>query len=192
MPRCTESAARIWLPGPMPNSLPGPVDRPRHAGPPGRGTPTRAGTAESPVEPSEIARQLGRFAPLGRQRTRRASDQLSWLAAAARAGTTAGGVGRLAGAGQSATGHDQVLVADGFVGEEVFEDFTGAGSVAGLGGQRGARDVRGHGVVRHAAPRVVGRRRLRVPHIARRNRRADRSSVLPRLRRARRFRRGPC
>lgn len=75
-------------------------------------------------------------------------------------------VGPGAGACQRPARHDQVLLAGGVPGHEVFEDLAGAGRVAGLGRQAGAGDVRCHRLVGHRPPRVVGGRRLRVPDVA--------------------------
>src|SRR5580692_13224406 len=83
------------------------------------------------------------------------------------AGRVALAVGVGAGAGQGAALDDQVLVADRPGLEEALEDLAGAGGVAGLGRERGAGDVRGHAVVGHGPPRVVGRCRLREPDVAR-------------------------
>src|SRR5262245_66590389 len=47
-----------------------------------------------------------------------------------------------------------------------FEDLARASGIAGLGGERTARDMRGHTVMRHGAPRMVLRRRLRKPDVA--------------------------
>src|SRR5262249_56204989 len=85
-----------------------------------------------------------------------------------------GAAGRIAGVvrvgsrpGERAPGNDQVLVANWPVLEPALEDLARPGRIAGLRGQRGAGDVRGHAVVRHRAPRVIGRSRLREPYVAR-------------------------
>ena len=54
------------------------VDGARHAGPPSRGCPTRTGPAAGRSTVRDL-RQPRRIAPLGRQRTRRVPDQLSYL-----------------------------------------------------------------------------------------------------------------
>ena len=54
----------------------------------------------------------------------------------------------------------------GLLGEIAFEDLARAGGVARLRRQRGAGDVRRHAVMRHGAPGMVLRRRLREPDVA--------------------------
>src|SRR5450759_1170278 len=70
------------------------------------------------------------------------------------------------GAGQRTALHDEVLLADRTVSEVALQDLPGTRRVAGLGGQGRAGDVWRHAVVWHGAPRVVGRGRLRGPHVA--------------------------
>src|SRR5690606_31096109 len=69
-------------------------------------------------------------------------------------------------AGQSATLHDQVLVADRAAFEVALQDFAHAGGVTRLRGKRSAGDVRRHAMVRHGAPRMVLGRGLGEPHVA--------------------------
>src|SRR5215207_2645337 len=73
----------------------------------------------------------------------------------AAAGSPLGAVGVGAGAGQLAAVDDQVLVRDRAVVEPALEDLAGAGGVAGLGRQAGARGVRGHTVVGHGPPGMI-------------------------------------
>src|SRR5579859_7352388 len=82
------------------------------------------------------------------------------------AGGVAGAVGMGAHAGQLAALDDQIFVPDGALIEIAFEDLTHAGGITGLGRQRGARDMRGHAVMRHGAPGMILRRRLREPDVA--------------------------
>ena len=130
MPRCTESGP-ILAARPMPHSLPGQWTA--HATVARRvGGPNSSRPSNWPVSrPRSTARWP--VCAAGTAPNASSTRSVELLAAAARAGTTARGVGRLAGAGQSAAGHDQVFVPDRFVGEEVFEDFPGPGGVAGLG-----------------------------------------------------------
>src|ERR1700722_15215699 len=90
----------------------------------------------------------------------------SLLPAAARAGGSADAVGRRAGARELAAVDDQVLLSDWSSGEGVLEDLAGSCCVTGLGGERGARGMGGHGVVGHGPPRVVRRWRPGVPDVA--------------------------
>jgi hypothetical protein len=68
--------------------------------------------------------------------------------------------------GKPAALDDQVLVADGPVLKPAFQDLAGARGVACLRRQRRAGDMRGHAVVRHAAPRVIPGRRLGEPYVS--------------------------
>src|SRR5918998_4239870 len=82
------------------------------------------------------------------------------------AGSPLGAVGVGAGAGQLAAVDDQVLVRDRAVVEPALQDLAGAGGVAGLGRQAGARGVWGHTVVGHGPPGMILRSGLGVPDIA--------------------------
>merc|ERR1719408_1213159 len=62
---------------------------------------------------------------------------------------------------------DEVLVPDRLVVEVRLEDLVHTGDVAVLRRKGGSGDVRGHPVVGHRAPRVVLRRGLREPDVAR-------------------------
>src|SRR5215210_6159722 len=65
-----------------------------------------------------------------------------------------------------AVGHHHVVIPYGPVFEEGHQALADACSVAPLGFERGARDMRGHGVVWHRAPRVVRRGWLGIPDVA--------------------------
>src|SRR4029077_1127005 len=82
-------------------------------------------------------------------------------------GGVARGVGMGADAGKLALVHDEILGADRFAGEIFLKDLAGTGGVARLRRQRAARNMRRHAVVRHGAPRMVLRCRLRGPDDAR-------------------------
>ena len=62
---------------------------------------------------------------------------------------------------------DQIFVADWPALEIALQDFARAGRVTRLRGKRRAGDMRRHAMMRHAAPRMVLRRWLREPDIAR-------------------------
>src|ERR1700732_2215579 len=72
-----------------------------------------------------------------------------------------------AGARELAFVDDQILVADRSSLEIALEDFARASRVARLRGERCPGDMRRHPVMRHGAPRMIVRRRLREPYIAR-------------------------
>src|SRR5260221_173764 len=81
------------------------------------------------------------------------------------AGRIAGLVGGRARPGELAALDDQVLLADRPVLEPALQDLAGARGVAGLRRQRRTRDMRGHAMMRHAAPRVIPGGGLRKPDI---------------------------
>src|SRR5262245_21751481 len=81
-------------------------------------------------------------------------------------GRVARGVGMRADAGELSLVHHEILGADRLACEMCFEDLARASGIAGLGGEGTARDMRGHTVMRHGAPRMVLRRRLRKPDVA--------------------------
>ena len=72
-----------------------------------------------------------------------------------------------AGTGEFSFVNDQVFVADRLAAQERFEDFTRPRRVARLRRQRCTGDMRCHAVVRHGAPGMILRGRLREPDVAR-------------------------
>src|SRR5262245_9839532 len=72
-----------------------------------------------------------------------------------------------AGARELALVDDQVLRADRLLSEVALEDLARARRVARLRRKRAARDMRGHAVMGHRAPRMIFGRRLREPDVAR-------------------------
>src|SRR5262249_33412811 len=81
-------------------------------------------------------------------------------------GGVASRIGMRARAGELALVNDEILGPDRLLGEIAFEDLARAGGIARLRRQRAARDMRGHAVMRHSAPGMIARRRLREPHVA--------------------------
>src|SRR5262249_14388035 len=81
-------------------------------------------------------------------------------------GGVAGRIRMRARAGELALVNDEILGADRLLGEIALEDLASAGGIARLRRQRAARDMRGHAVMRHGAPGMIARRRLREPHVA--------------------------
>ena len=69
-------------------------------------------------------------------------------------------------ASQAAALHNQVFVSDFLLVKEAFKCLSDPSAVTVLRRERGARDVRSHGVVRHVTPWVVLGWRLWVPHVA--------------------------
>src|ERR1700691_2048303 len=82
-------------------------------------------------------------------------------------GRIAGGVGVGARAGELAAVDDEIFLPDRSALEPAFENLARARRVARLRRERGAGNVGRHAVVRHGAPRMVLRRRLRETHVSR-------------------------
>src|SRR5580692_1091847 len=62
---------------------------------------------------------------------------------------------------------DQILVPNRLTIEPAFQNFTGPCRVTSLRRKRSSRRVRGHAVMRHRAPRMIRRRGLGIPDVAR-------------------------
>src|SRR5665809_18526 len=77
------------------------------------------------------------------------------------------GIGMSADAGELTLVHHQIFGADGLIGEIALENLARAGGIACLSRERATRNMRRHAVMRHGAPGVVLRCRLREPHVAR-------------------------
>src|ERR1700683_1620121 len=69
-------------------------------------------------------------------------------------------------AGQLTAVDDQILIADRTLVEPALKDLTRPRRIACLRRQRSTGDVRRHAVMRHRAPWMILRRRLREPHVA--------------------------
>ena len=70
------------------------------------------------------------------------------------------------GARELAAVDDQVFLANRALVEEALEDLAHTRGVAGLRGEACAGGVRGHALIGHRAPRMVGRGGLGKPHVA--------------------------
>ena len=82
------------------------------------------------------------------------------------AGRIPSAVGMRARSGELAAVHDKIFIPDRALFEPAFENLPCARRVARLGRKGCPGNVRRHAVVRHRAPRVVSRRRLREPDVA--------------------------
>src|SRR5664280_1819092 len=82
------------------------------------------------------------------------------------AGRVARAIGMGSRAGQPAAIHDEVFFADWTPVKPAFQNLSSARCVPCLRRQRGTRHVWRHSLVRHSAPGMIARRRLREPHIA--------------------------
>src|SRR5262245_20272137 len=70
-------------------------------------------------------------------------------------------------AGELSSVHDQILLANRPPLEPAFKDLADAGGITSLSRQRAPRNMWCHPVMRHRASRMVPRRRLREPNVAR-------------------------